>query len=199
MSVLYTVRSKFTDPAREHAWNEWYAGHLIVLLSVPGFLAAQRFHSSTTVDDRPYLAMYEVAGAEVFESEPYRAIWGFDEWRPLIDNWTRDLSDPDGASGLAFATPLGARLWAGFVSGPGDAVSAALARAREAWSGLVSATVSGLDRSCDAIAWEVLGEEGEPAPDPTAGSDGAVGIAQALYTPITQCLTPADANGGAAR
>jgi hypothetical protein len=197
LSVLYTVRSKFTDPAREDGWNEWYAGHLRVLLSVPGFLAAQRFHCSTTVDDRPYLAMYEVAGAEVFDSEPYRAIWGFHEWRPLIDNWARDLSDPDGA--IAFATPRRGHLWAGFVSGPDGAVGAALAQAREARPGIGSAIVSGLDRSCSAIAWAVLGEDGQPAPDLAAGADSALAVAQALYTPISECLGPADTNGGAAR
>jgi hypothetical protein len=197
LSVLYTVRSKFTDPTREDAWNEWYAGHLRVLLSVPGFLAAQRFHSATTADDRPYLAMYEVAAPEVFESERYRAIWGFHEWRPLIDNWARDLSDPDGA--IVFGTPVDARLWAGFVSGPGDAVSAAVATVRDARSGVASATVSGLDRSCTAIAWEVLGEEGEPPPDSAMGGDSAVEIVHALYAPITECLVPEDATGGVTR
>lgn len=194
MSVLYTVRSKFTVPAREEAWNEWYAGHLQVLLSVPGFLAAQRFHCATTADDRPYLAMYEVATAEVFESPPYRAIWGFHEWRPMIDNWARDLSDPDGA--IAFGTPAGARLWAGFVSGPDDAADAAVARVRDGRSGLASATVSGLDRSCTKIAWAVLNDEGQPPPDPAAGADSAVEIAHAVYTPITECLGPADTSQG---
>ncbi len=197
MSILYTVRSKFTDPAQEDAWNEWYAGHLQVLLSVPGFLAAQRFHSSATVDDRPYLAMYEVAGTEVFASAPYRAIWGFDTWRPLIDNWTRDVSDPDEASDLMFATPLEARLWAGFASGPDHAVAEAVARARESWGGIASATVSGLDRSCTAIAWAVVDGEREAPPD--VAVDSGIEIAQALYTPITACLGPADANAGTAR
>lgn len=196
MTVLYTVRSKFTDPAREDEWNEWYAGHLRVLLAVPGFLAAQRFHSATTVDDRPYLAMYEVAAPEVFQSEPYRAIWGFHQWRPLIDHWARDLSDPDGA--IVFGTPVGGRLWAGFLSGPDDVVGAAVTRVRNGRSEVASATVSGLDRSCTEIAWEVLDGEGEP-PDLATGADPSVEIADALYTPITECLVPAGASGGAER
>jgi hypothetical protein len=168
-----------------------------VLLSVPGFLAAQRFHSSTTVDDRPYLAMYEVAGPEVFESESYRAIWGFHDWRPLIDNWARDLSDPDGA--IAFGTPVGGRLWAGFVSGSEDEVVAARARLVEDRPAAASATVSGLDHSCAAIVWEVLDGEGDAAPENATRAESGVEVAAAVYTPLTQCLGPANANGGAGR
>jgi hypothetical protein len=179
MTVLYTVRSRFNDPAREADWNEWYAGHLGVLLGVPGFEAAQRFHSTTTVDDRPYLAMYAVAGPEVFESEAYLAIWGFDEWRPLIDHWTRDLFEPIGGGSPDFAVPLDGRLRAAFLSGPREAVRDAVGPAR---GGLVA----GLDRSCDAVAWEVVAAgNGEPG---TPLEASGVQVAEAVYQPITECL-----------
>jgi hypothetical protein len=194
LSVLYTVRCRFTDPAREQAWNEWYAGHIGVLLSVPGFLAAQRFHGPTTVDDRPYLAMYEVAAPDVFTSEPYRAIWGFDEWRPLIDNWTRDLSVVRGRSDIDFATGRDAWLWAGFVSGAKSQVDAALDALSTARPFVHAATVTGLDRSCVAIAWKVLADARDPGP--VATSPDGVEIAQAVYTPLTECLGPVTASGG---
>ena len=194
MSVLYTVRCRFTDPAREEAWNEWYLAHIGVLLSVPGFLAAQRFHSSATVDDRPYLAMYEVAGPEVFSSERYQAIWGFDEWRSLIDNWTRDLSTVRDSRDLDFATGSDGWLWAAFVSGEDAAVGAALDALSANRPFVHAATVTGLDRSCAAIAWKVLADARDPGPAVTP-ADG-VTIARAVYTPLTECLRPVAARGG---
>lgn len=190
--MLYTVRCRFTDPAREDSWNEWYAGHIGVLVSVPGFLSAQRFHCPATVDDRPYLAMYEVSGPGVFSSEPYLAIWGFDEWRPLIDNWTRDLSTVRGSREIEFATEPDAWLWAAFVSGEGAAVDAALGALSTARPFVHTATVSGLDRSCAAIAWKVLADARDPGP---AASGSEVETVQAVYKPLTECLRPASARG----
>jgi hypothetical protein len=194
LSVLYTVRCRFTRPSFEDAWNEWYVGHIRVLLSVPGFVSAQRFHCSSTVDDRPYLAMYEVAGPEVFTSDPYRAIWGFDEWRPLIDNWTRDISTARGPGAINFATPANARLWAGFVSGGDACVEAALDALSTNRPFVQTVTVTGLDRSCTAIAWEVLGDPGNPGP--AALARAGIQIAQAVYTPLTECLAPTATSRG---
>jgi hypothetical protein len=187
MPVLYAVRCRFTDPARERAWNEWYAGHLAVLLGVPGFLAAQRFRSATTPDDRPYLALYEVAGPEVFTSDAYLAIWGFDEWRALIDNWTRDLFAPRDGGALDFATPPGGALRAAFVSGGDGPVDAALGRLASRRPAVRTALVAGLDVSCGGIAWDVL-EAGDD-PGPPAALEG-VQVAEAVYAPITACLRP---------
>jgi hypothetical protein len=181
MSVLYTVRCRFNDPEREAEWNEWYAGHLDVLMGVPGFLAAQRFHSDSTVDDRPYLAMYEVASPDVFRSEAYQAIWGFDDWRPLIDNWTRDLFDPAGGRAV-FATGAGAHLRAGFITGQAEAVGEALAELASLRETVGTGRVSGLDRSCDGIAWEAHDGSAQRWPSTLA----AVQIAAAAYEPITE-------------
>jgi hypothetical protein len=186
MSILYTVRSRFTEPSREDAWNDWYAGHLEVLLRVPGFLAAQRFHSTETIDDRPYLAMYEVESPDVFTSEAYLQIWGFDEWRPLIDNWTRDIFELRHGDGLDFATTPGQRLRAAFVSGEPAVVDDALAALATERPALRAATVTGLDKSCAAIAWEA------PAADDSGPLVAApeVDVAQALYDTLTGCQTP---------
>jgi hypothetical protein len=187
LSVLYIVRCRFTDPKREDEWNEWYRGHLNVLLNVPGFLAAQRFRSPETVDQRPYLAMYEVTGPEVFTSEPYLAIWGFDEWRPLIDNWTRDIAEPLGGR-PDFATPPGGHLRAAFVPGGSEAVRDVL----ESLTGWGRALVSGLDRSCGGLAWRVRPADGGDAESiDVRGLD----VAEATYEPLTDCLTPASSEG----
>ena len=186
MSVLYAVRSRFTEPAREREWNDWYAGHIDVLLSVPGFHSAQRFHSSETPDDRPYLALYEVAGADVFTSEPYVAIWGFHEWKPLIDNWTRDLFERGEGEPFDFATPSDALLSAAFVTGPADAVRGQLAAMQAAATGVSTAVATGLDGSCGGIAWEVLRNEERPDPPPAAPG---IDVVRSTYSPLTEFLT----------
>jgi hypothetical protein len=183
MSVLYAVRSRFTDPAREDEWNDWYAGHIDVLLGVPGFHSAQRFHSTETPDDRPYLALYEVESPDVFTSEPYKAIWGFHDWRPLIDNWTRDLFEREEGGPFDFGTPGDSRLCASFVSGDAGAVREALA----AMSPRASTAVAvGLDGSCGGIAWEVL--SGDEPPGPTPATPG-VDITRTIYNPFTEYQT----------
>jgi hypothetical protein len=183
LSVLYSVRCRFTDPSREAEWNAWYRGHLDVLLSVPGFRSAQRFHSAHAPDDRPYLALYEVASPEVFTSEAYLAIWGFDAWRPMIDNWTRDLSETMAGDGFDFATPTDRTLRAAFVTGDETQV-------REAFAGLdraKRALVRGLDRSCSGIAWRVVAADSEEiAPLALPGLQ----VTESQYEPITEWLTP---------
>ena len=183
--VLYTVRSRFTDPEREEEWNAWYIRHLEKLMAVPGFIAAQRFSSKETVDERPYLAMYQVASPDVFTSEAYLSIWGFDDWRPLIDNWTRDIFEPSHGADLDFATPRDGFLRAAFVSGEDDAVAAGLAELSAQRPALRGAVVTGLDRSCTAVAWERVADRGdaEDLPEPAG-----VTLVQAVYAPITECL-----------
>jgi hypothetical protein len=173
--VLYAVRCRFTDPDQENAWNEWYSDHVDVLLRVPGFNAAQRFRSATTVDDRPYLAMYDVDGPGVFGSEPYQAIWGFDRWRPLIDSWARDLFALSDDGAIEFATPRGSTLWAAFVGGA-DGV-ALLERATPP---IAVARSCGLDRSCAGLVWSVGGSSG------SLNSVGGAIVAQAVYEPVTE-------------
>ena len=68
---LHIVFSRFPDSVSEQEFNEWYEAHLGEILSIPGFVSAQRFRLEEAVVDRevseqPYrfLALYEV------ESEP---------------------------------------------------------------------------------------------------------------------------------
>ena len=91
--MLYVVEMDFTRPSRQAAWDAWYMEHVHVLLSVPGFHTAQRFVCLTPWS-APYLAIYSVDSADVFESSPYRARGGRDstgEWQPLMVNWDRNV------------------------------------------------------------------------------------------------------------
>jgi hypothetical protein len=187
-SVLYVVRCRFTDPSREHAWNEWYAQHVHVLLRVPGFRAAQRLRSAAAADDRPYLAMYEVASPEVFTSEAYLAIWGFDQWRESIDNWTRDLFELLPGEALDFATPPTATLRAVFIGGEQSAAEAALGELAARAPSARVARISGLDRSCAGIAWQV---DRDPVGLEIPAFPGTT-VERGVYEPLTDCLRSPD-------
>lgn len=58
------------DPARESEFNRWYEEeHIRERLSIPGFVRARRF---VAVEGAPkYLALYELTGPEVLQSEEY--------------------------------------------------------------------------------------------------------------------------------
>lgn len=92
--MIYTVECGFADPSREAEWNAWYSGpKLDELLSVPGFLSAQRFRA---LDDEPapYLNLTCIATAELFTNPTYRSSGGgrFGPWDiALIIDWKRRL------------------------------------------------------------------------------------------------------------
>jgi len=91
--MLYVVEMQFTRPDRQAAWDAWYLEHVEVLLGVPGFRTAQRFHSLAPWS-APYLAIYSVDGPGVFDSVPYRERGGrasTGEWQPTMVNWDRNL------------------------------------------------------------------------------------------------------------
>lgn len=93
--MLYMVEMNFTTTAREREWNEWYARHIRMLLSIPGIHAAQRLRAEGDARS-PYLAIYEVDGPQVFQSEEYLARAGrgsTGEWRELMSDWHRNVFD----------------------------------------------------------------------------------------------------------
>jgi hypothetical protein len=91
--MIYMVEMGFPHAQRLAEWHDWYMHHIRVLLTVPGFRASQRFEA--VVDNpSPYLALHEVASAELFQSEAYRNRGGptsVGEWRSLQTNWHRNL------------------------------------------------------------------------------------------------------------
>lgn len=86
--MIYMVEIRFTNPAQEAEWNQWYSAHLRTLLSVPGIETAQRLEAVNDVRRR-YIAIYTVASAEVFTSPDYAAIGGGGvasaQWKAFID------------------------------------------------------------------------------------------------------------------
>ncbi|HEX3864869.1 MAG TPA: hypothetical protein VHY35_24550 [Stellaceae bacterium] len=91
--MIYMVEMDFPHPEREAAWHDWYMAHIRVLQTVPGFRASQRFKAIVETP-APFLALHEVASAELFDSDVYRSRGGpasTGEWRALHTNWQRNL------------------------------------------------------------------------------------------------------------
>ncbi|ORA26296.1 DUF4286 family protein [Mycobacterium aquaticum] len=92
---VYVVRSVFTSPEHEAAWNDWYDNvHLPDLLSVPGFVSAVRYRQLGT--EGHYLAIYEIENPQVFSQPRYAEITGWAEWEPMIAEWSRSIHMIDG-------------------------------------------------------------------------------------------------------
>ncbi len=93
--MLYMVELDLPHPSLLEEWHRWYAGHLQMLLSVPGILSAQRFQSITP-SASPFVAIYTIAGADVMTSPAYRAKAGPKSpghWSALMTNWYRNVLD----------------------------------------------------------------------------------------------------------
>ena len=91
--MLYMVEMNLVDTTRRAAWNAWYEAHIDLLLSIPGFHASQRF---VCLHDHPspYVALHEIDGPDLFDTEIYRSCAGpagTGEWRTRMDNWHRNI------------------------------------------------------------------------------------------------------------
>ena len=93
--MLYMVELDFPHPSLLDEWHRWYGEHLQLLLSMPGFISAQRFQA-TTPTASPFVAIYSIANAEVMTSAAYRAKAGPKSpgrWAELMTNWYRNVLD----------------------------------------------------------------------------------------------------------
>lgn len=92
--MIFMSQSGITDPKREADWDQWYRGHLDIMLSVPGVGSAQRFKTATP-GHPPSLAMYTFASAAIFQDPYYLSIRGQGEWQSLVDrrHYHRNLFD----------------------------------------------------------------------------------------------------------
>lgn len=62
-------------PADEAGFNAWYdEEHVPLRLGVPGFLSGRRYRAAEAEGPR-YMAMYDLASADVLQSEAYRRLW----------------------------------------------------------------------------------------------------------------------------
>ena len=91
--------------AERGAFDEFYQRHIDMLLSIPGFLSAQRFHCVEAIR-APFLALYRLVGPEVLTNDAYTSKAGRmsvdPTFRVNMKNWDRNLvrgpegtSDPD--------------------------------------------------------------------------------------------------------
>jgi hypothetical protein len=171
---VYVVRCDFSRADLLEAWDSWYEGHIRLLLTVPGFLGAQRFATPDPPDGRPYLALYELSNPAVLRSAAYQRARGFGAWEGHVRSWTRDLVQAADSGDLGFATAPDGMLWAAFFRGPAPATSA---------------RSIGLDHSFDAALWRSLGP-GRREPRLPAATRRQV--AAATFEPRTPFATPAD-------
>jgi hypothetical protein len=162
--MIYMVEMNLLDTARRAEWDAWYVAHQHRLLSIPGFRASQRFeaiHPATS----PFVALHEVASADIFTSPAYRAQAGPNntgEWQAKMNNWHRNLFALDHTSDV----PMQARLVVVEIEG----AAALSADAEVTWMNAV-----GLDRSVPRRGLAVM--------PPTTG-DGLAG------TPGIRVLKP---------
>jgi hypothetical protein len=103
---LYVVRSVFSSPEHEAAWNDWYdTVHLPELLSVPGFVSAVRFRQLGA--EGHYLAWNESEHPRVFSEPRYAEITGWGEWAPMIAEWSRSIHVIEGELPIVNYLPRG--------------------------------------------------------------------------------------------
>jgi hypothetical protein len=180
--LAYLVGCRFMDPEREAEWNEWYNGpKLAKMLAKPGFLSCQRFQATDPDTPAPYLAVWRVESADVFETPEYTSDWGWADYADLIGEWTRDLcrlEGDDGPGSLACA-PDGALRFVRIQCEDVEEARRARDAVAAAYPGMTWGTTVGLDRSVPFVGLEVL-EEAEH--DLTDLDDPR--ISQALLRPL---------------
>jgi len=163
--MIFISQSGLADARRAADWDAWYVEHLRIMLTVPGISSAQRFLTDSP-GYPPSLAMYSIAGAEVFEDPYYRSVRGLGEWQALVDRryYQRNLF-----SGLDRAPPVATSAF--LMVADRSRVDAALADLGMTWLACV-----GIDRSTAVRGIAVV----DAAPAPRADV--------ALYRPVTACM-----------
>jgi len=166
--MIFMSQSGLTDTARMSDWDAWYIEHLRMMLTVPGIYSAQRFKTDSE-GYSPSLAMYGIAGPEVFEDPYYRSVRGMGEWLPLIErrHYKRNLF-----SGLDRAPVV--KTGQVLLVADRERDDPALADLKLTWL-----ACAGIDRSTAVRGIRVVDE----APRAQSGT--------AIYRPVTDYLLPA--------
>lgn len=87
---LYVVRCRLANASRSAEWNEWYDEvHVPGLLTVPGILAAHRFHDCE--DELTYMATYDITSPEVFDHPAYKQVRGWGAWTDYVAEWSTEV------------------------------------------------------------------------------------------------------------
>ena len=88
------VEMDFPFPEERAGFDTFYADRISMLLSIDGFLSAQRFEANSSVP-APFLAVYEIASPGVLTSAAYASKAGPaavpDAYKSKFRNWNRNL------------------------------------------------------------------------------------------------------------
>ena len=94
MNTFYMVEMDFPYPDERDSFDQFYNEHITMLLTIDGFLSAQRF-ACTHAAVAPFLAIYQLAGPDVLSGPSYRSKAGPNSvsptYRPRMQNWDRNL------------------------------------------------------------------------------------------------------------
>ena len=111
-ATYYMVECDYPHETDEQhaAFDAFYWKHISMLLTIPGFLTAQRFHCDQDVR-APFLALYRLTGPDVMTSDAYTSNAGRNsvdpKFRPNMINWDRNLAQgPDGTAEPDLATDM---------------------------------------------------------------------------------------------
>jgi hypothetical protein len=100
--------------AQRETFDAYYWRHIDMLLTIPGFMTAQRFHCAET-EQAPFLALYRLAGPQVLTSDAYTSKAGrmsvHPDFRACISDWDRNLvQGPTGSGGPDLSTAMADKL-----------------------------------------------------------------------------------------
>jgi hypothetical protein len=94
MSVFYMVEMHYPLDDDRAAFNNFYAKHISMLLTIDGFETAQRYECQHEAE-APFLAAYRLRDEQVLERETYTARAGRNSvdpaFRAKMTNWDRNL------------------------------------------------------------------------------------------------------------
>lgn len=115
-ATYYMVEMDYPHETAEQrdTFDAYYWRHIDMLLTIPGFLTAQRFYCAETTM-APFLALYRLAGPEVLTSDAYTAKAGrmsvHPDFRAYISDWDRNLvRGPPDSGGPNLSVAMGGEL-----------------------------------------------------------------------------------------
>jgi hypothetical protein len=186
VSFVYAVRSNFTRPDLEAQWHAWYSGpKLAEMVTHPHFLSGQRYEAVGLDQTVRYLALWVVESPDAFTSAPYKASWGWADWKPYISHWSRNLYDAGSRDMTALLdVPTGGGLYlAAFEDVPEADAQQRRPIAQSARPDVIWMPVVGLDRSCPIIGVRKLADPTQASPLPRSL---AAGVRETVFRPLTE-------------
>lgn len=98
MSTFYMVEMDYPAAKDREKFDAFYAKHITMLLTIDGFLSAQRYECTHDAK-APFLAVYRLRDPDVMTSENYTSRAGRNSvnptYRARMSNWDRNLAQGD--------------------------------------------------------------------------------------------------------